>query len=323
MVIASTPTLDALRPSLEKEFRFFETEPFTVAEAWGTDDIDDPYRSLIGIGGTADQLRFYVVRRTQPVALRYRESTELLTKHLGLPMPAIQIVEVGRPRVFHHAGSNFAPRLPGGIAIEGTGFGTFGCTLLEGTKRFMLTCWHVIESSPYGLVRHSGNGVGSVQKAIAPDFSPGAVNEIDIALIAPDAGIDPQDFILRIGALEGARVLTSMATRVRKMGAETHLTEGVVSDLHARFKIDYSNNRTAVFDGWAVEPYGGPSSFSWEGDSGSVVVDLDNLGVAVVLGGAMGASSGLPHQTFVMPLTRVLSAFAENSTANIELATYP
>ena len=110
-------------------------------------------------------------------------------------------------------------------------------------------------------------------------------NATDAALATPLQGVEPQHFALRLGEVTGIGQPTALLTRVKKSGATSHVTEGEITDFNATFRIDYDAVRSATFDGWVIEPVGGPQAFSRPGDSGALVVDTENSAVAMVIGG--------------------------------------
>lgn len=135
-------------------------------------------------------------------------------------------------------------------------------------------------------------------------------NFVDCAVAQPTTGIAfNQKKLGGFGNLKGLGAdFLDVGTRVKKVGRTTGETEGRVTAFeldNVVVSYDIGNLR---FDNQVEIEGAGNRSFSDGGDSGSLIVDDDNLGVALLFaGGDIGGANGM-GLTFANPLKAVLDA---------------
>ncbi|MEQ8584606.1 MAG: hypothetical protein RLO01_05715 [Thalassobaculaceae bacterium] len=186
----------------------------------------------------------------------------------------------------------------GGDSIgEGNSFGqsgSVGCMVEElcGTK-YLLTCNHVIARLDQGIRgadavwapgRHHG-GANSSKIGILRDYEPIrfgglSVNCIDAAIAEPDDLNDTTPEIRHIGRVNGHRGFDLNPIVVQKTGPETDHTTGTAL-YEANFMCDYPGHGSALFHD-QIGIFGDTEPFARQGDSGSLVVDLDNRAVGMI-----------------------------------------
>lgn len=125
-------------------------------------------------------------------------------------------------------------------------------------------------------------------------------NHVDAALARPLSPDMVTNEILYIGAPTGTGTAT-LGTQVQKSGRTTGHTQGVITQIDATVRIDYSG-RTALFTGQMVA-----GAMSQPGDSGSAVLDMDKQVVGLLFAGSDAI-------TITSPIDDVLAAL------NVEVA---
>ena len=177
--------------------------------------------------------------------------------------------------------------------------GTLGSLVTDGTKKYILSNWHVL----YSDIVSGGNGkmAQSNEPVIQPgliDVSCNASNAQNVAtLLAPsdggslpnanvDAGIaevisdmvDQSGAILEIGTISSQTVAASIGKAVKKSGRTTGLSRSSISGLNATVKITYENECaggtafTKTFTGQIIIK-NSRCQFLNGGDSGSLMVE--------------------------------------------------
>lgn len=106
-------------------------------------------------------------------------------------------------------------------------------------------------------------------------------NRVDAALAVPVTDDLISDEILDIGEVKGWNEDVQIGTPIKKSGRTTALTEGTVQVLDSTINVQYGEGKIATFTGQIVA---GP--MSQPGDSGSLVVDVDNRAVGLLFAGS-------------------------------------
>jgi hypothetical protein len=131
-----------------------------------------------------------------------------------------------------------------------------------------------------------------------------------IAPIAKSIDFDPLTY-KGIGKLAGTRtapILPGMA--VKKHGRTTGITQGKVSAIELdKVVVDYDLGSLS-FDNQVEIESAGNSSFSAGGDSGSLILDEDNLGCALLFAGSERGGSNDRGLTYANPIATVLKRLA-------------
>lgn len=193
------------------------------------------------------------------------------------------------------------------------GTGSMGCivTVPGAEDWFLLSACHVLAPKPNAtagdeILEPAASAGGTSPIALLTDFeslqADGAANAYDaaIARVINKADIHPQ--LPRIGAVTTEVMEPVLYQSVRKYGAATLHTVGVVTDVSAdtSFRFDGEN----YFFQDVVQVTGCGGDFSEGGDSGALVVDaLSNRPVALLIGGA-------GTRSFASPLGRILNRFS-------------
>jgi hypothetical protein len=115
---------------------------------------------------------------------------------------------------------------------------------------------------------------------VSIDFSPTAVNSVDLALATPTSIDQVYMSILNVGGITGFRD-PILNEKVKKMGRSTGLTEGVVSDVSANVKVNYSTGVAYFSDVFLVSG----QDIVKAGDSGSPVLSQDNKFLGLLFAG--------------------------------------
>jgi hypothetical protein len=205
--------------------------------------------------------------------------------------------------------------LGSGVSRVGGGRGTLGILVkCDGSgKTFFLTAAHVIAPDgnaakgdvivepPHG---ESGSAAfGKLEEWEPLDFD-GGLNEMDAALASLDSPADAQAFPASIGQLTVPPMEPFVFQSVRKNGAKTNHTLGVVTHLKVDISIFTTTGDLLKYnDAFAILGAGG--QFSQGGDSGALIVDaVTKAPVGLLIG---GESDG--PRTFAIPISRILTRF--------------
>jgi hypothetical protein len=268
-------------------------------------------------------------------------SEELIPPEIeGIPTDVIESGEIhdvaDPPGVFDIPADTDSTRmrpLEGGrrIAREGDeGGGTMGFFVwdpADHTKAYGITNFHVVvigASLPVAGTSKIGQptGKGSVTDCCSDLFGifagGGRTEDRDEALIKLDAGMQWKAEIAEIGVVSGKDTVTqtqaqAQAYKVRKRGARTGLTGGVIRALSA---TTHESDNTIV-----IKPNPNPAAgtrtvfFVYEGDSGSGVVNDANKIVALI------RSRDDSGNGYAFPIQHVIDHFAATEHVNVDVAT--
>lgn len=268
----------------------------------------------------------------------------------------IQAAPPGKPETSGTEGRRERP-LVGGTRIQvdlsGAGFGTLGCMMTvvgDQDKAFALTNWHVVvgqQGTPpskreippvLGTTKagqpDNGDSVTKCCSAIVGKVAAGGRDGIrDAAAVRLNPGAEWRADILEIGAVSGRGKITptEVATHpaVRKRGARTELTGGIVDSLGFHATVDgmaFNNTMVVVPNPDPSLPAATPVFFSHHGDSGSALVNDANQVVGLVY--AMPNPDGPPNPGYhglvngwALPIDDVLDAFFAHEGLELEVAT--
>ncbi len=189
--------------------------------------------------------------------------------------------------------------------------GSLGCVVTRGAtvERFILSASHVLapQTARIGdaIVEPAITHGGVKPIATLADFEPlqpdGAINALDGAIAKLLQAEDVLLSIPAIGAAESAPLKAARFQSVRKFGAATLHTLGIITDVSADTSFIFSGNEYFFEDVFRISGCGG--NFSEGGDSGALVVDaLTNRPIGLIIGGA-------GTDTFASPIERLLERF--------------
>ena len=268
----------------------------------------------------------------------------------GLPTDVVQMPTVGTGDVatpappgqpaIPFAGRDQQKRRPviGGSHLEGglsenDAMGTLGCIMVsttDATKAYALTNWHVMQGQQHKDPTIGQTKAGqptnkdSVTKCcshIIGTLAAGARNtSTDAALIELKPGMAWKAEVVDIGPLAGEHPVeaTEAATHpaVRKRGARSRLTGGVIDSIGASVTVDgivYSNVIVVVPNANTALAATDPYFFGQPGDSGAVVVNDANKVVGVHFASPRPPFSGTAIVGWALPLADIKSGLAAQS----------
>ncbi len=190
--------------------------------------------------------------------------------------------------------------------------GTFGCLVKIKGKTHILSNNHVLANSndgkpgdfilqpgaydggrhddsthPGETCKNPDHCIGVLAKFVPIDFS-GKRNTVDAAVALPFDKNLVRAEILNIGRVKGI-VKAERNSFVKKSGRTTQLTQGVITDTHGSFWINYDTYRALFADQIVVRGLG-TKPFSDGGDSGSLVVDGKNRAIGLLFAGSAAAT---------------------------------
>jgi hypothetical protein len=261
-------------------------------------------------GGITEEpaVRIYVKRKLAHGALCSRDCVPPIVDNV-----ATDVIEVGTP-ILHVRPVSFGA----GISHAQGGRGSLGCVVIRpgANDRYLLSACHVLALAGAArpgdtIVEPAGiNDDGSPNPTATPiaaltDFEPlrgdGAVNRFDAAIACIEHDADVTADIPLIGTPEGPPMPAVPYQSVRKYGAGTGPTIGVITGVTVRIALTLDGTTYLFTDVIEVIGAGGP--FSTGGDSGALVVDaMTRRPVGLVIG-------GVSQRTFLSPLEPVLRRF--------------
>lgn len=275
----------------------------------------------------------------------------------GVPTDVLEMGSVRRtelvPGVTHPAGMlpdiNPYDPLRGGVSlsVEGkVGIGTIGCILrdkADGSAIYALTNHHVVAVKDK-LSRSRRVSHPSLFEDLVFKFTPGSaigivaegVDEpiVDAAVVRLDPGTRWLPCVTQAGFLRGTHDLTLDDVRnndynVRKRGAATKYTGGVIAciegeclELSSETQIGKFVRKKNIF----IRPHPVPSDpvpqafFSYEGDSGSVLVNDNNEVVGLLYGSDKGTNPTTGGYGMALPIGSVLRRLKEVRKLDLEVA---
>jgi hypothetical protein len=214
--------------------------------------------------------------------------------------------------------------VPIGVSVgneEECSSGTIGARLRIGGGVFALSNNHVFALSneasagseilqpglyDTGCVYDDNNVIGTLQDFVTIDFA-GGTNTVDAAITGTSiervGNTTPSD---GYGTPKETVVEAFLDQEVQKYGRSTALTNGTVTGINATLRVRYSAGVALFIDQIIVES-GKP--FIKNGDSGSLVVDLENFSVGLVFAGNTSGKLAVAN-----PIQAVLDAFGVDAT---------
>jgi hypothetical protein len=248
-------------------------------------------------------VRVYVRRKLPEGQLR---TTEILPRTLdGVTVDVVEsefifMQEDAPPLPLEQRVTRHFPFLTPGVSVGGLRVtaGTLGAAVYDvlGGGQLLLSNWHVLCGSPDCV-----QGEEIVQPGV---FDGGATPKDTVAMLERFAHTDRVD--AAVAAVNGQRFLrdaipgiglvrsiggATLGTRVRKSGRTTGVTIGVVDDVSADVTVSglmFRDQISVVRDDEDVIVAGG--------DSGSLVVDEQNLAVGLLFGGRVDGSRWIANQ---------------------------
>lgn len=110
------------------------------------------------------------------------------------------------------------------------------------------------------------------------------INRIDAAVGVPEENMVVSE-IPGIGVIDGVKLNAGIGDKVQKKGRTTDHTRGELIARNITANIQYGEGKIAAFTGqYAITGSGGP--FSQPGDSGSIVLDMENRVIGLLFAGS-------------------------------------
>jgi hypothetical protein len=316
--------IDMLLDKLEIRYQ----SPFTLEQAYESNELGLENvvgfgigeKLVGGMGQGALAFQAHVVRKVRPDLVKKGYSVRELVSDVVGKDALSDVLEVGRPYLFHHRRHRYSPQVPGGAAVGNNQgrWGTLGAWVTDGLDSFILSCWHSIDggSGAGSPVFHppGGNQIATITVGIDPATCPTHAVTIDAAMAQADNGTEAGHFVLQIGEIRGDRKVNSTRFEVCKSGAETHLTKGWVINVSASDHLaDPQTNRTIFYEKQLlIQPNLRFGSFAAAGDSGALVLSTSNYAIGLLVGGSF-LPGYLAHVYFATPIQQVMRSL-ENST---------
>ena len=168
----------------------------------------------------------------------------------------------------------------------------------------------ILQPGPFDAGQNPTDRVGALTQFVPLNFT--AVNTVDCAVAALDDGVafDSKNLDL-LGQFSGVRTSpVDVGDMVAKIGRTTGVTHGKVTAIELdNVTVGYDHGN-ATFNGQIEIEGTGTLPFSRGGDSGSLVVDQDNLATALLFAGSeTGGTNGM-GLTYANPIGAVLQALA-------------
>ncbi|HLV89429.1 MAG TPA: hypothetical protein VKV39_20770 [Candidatus Sulfotelmatobacter sp.] len=166
----------------------------------------------------------------------------------------------------------------------------------------------ILQPGPFDGGQNPGDRIGTLTQFVPLNFT--AVNTVDCAVATLDGGIafDSKNLDL-LGQLSGVRTSSvDVGDVVAKIGRTTGVTHGTVTAIELdNVTVGYDNGN-ATFNGQIEIEGTGSQPFSRGGDSGSLIIDQNNLAAALLFAGTdTGGTNGM-GVTYANPIEVVLSA---------------
>ncbi|KEI01882.1 S1 family peptidase [Clostridium botulinum] len=198
------------------------------------------------------------------------------------------VVEMSIPRTCSLT-KRIRPVLGGySIGVDGLKAGTTGCLVADNKHDYILTCNHVVAGNTIEKVnkvvvqpapKFGGkvpkDAVGLVRKFVPVNVR-GEFNYVDAAIVQTDRS-KSSIAIAYVGPIKGTN-FTKIGQKVKKVGATTELTTGIVKTKFTVIIIDFLG-RQVTFKNQTTT-----TKMSDDGDSGSILLNDKNEALGMLMG---------------------------------------
>lgn len=243
-------------------------------------------------GATKECVRIYVVRK-EPYLTKLSPEALVPPDFNGIPTDVIEVGRFGRtgnkpkPNPDYPLGPGHPIRVETNVPNVNSGFrGTLAAVVRDDAgKRYILSCNHVLRVN--GRVPDGAEIVSAVLveggKTIAKPGAyirlkpPDAGNPVDCALGEMDPSASVRTTHPEIGTLStNDPIEPEFGRAVKKAGAATGVTNGKIVDVDVDLYVDYSFGTFRFDHQVMIDGESDTTDFAALGDSGSLVVAVDN-----------------------------------------------
>lgn len=284
----------------------------------------DPLSNIIGWGIGAKTTDETVLSDENVVRIYVREllSDQVIPEQFeGLPTDVIEVGEIEVDEIIAAQGPEPLRPTPCGVSVGHPAItaGTLGCLVKRGENHYILSNNHVLAASnaaePGDRVLQPGPADGGMPPddeiaTLEPyqeiDFT-GGPNHIDaaIALVGDCNQTIVLPKIMEIGIPRTTPRDATFDQTVQKRGRTTRHTVGVVVDISADVRVNFSHRGSAWFEDQIVVKSNDSNPFSRGGDSGSLIVDAGTCEPV----GLLFANSRQAALTIANPIDLVLQHY--------------
>jgi len=165
----------------------------------------------------------------------------------------------------------------------------------------------ILQPGAFDGGQNPGDRIGTLTQFVPLNFS--AVNTVDCAVATLDGTAFDSKNLDLLGSLSGVRTSPiDVGDVAAKIGRTTGVTHGTVTAIELdNVTVGYDNG-SATFNSQIEIEGAGSLPFSRGGDSGSLIVDQNNLAAALLFaGGETGGTNGM-GLTYANPIEAVLQA---------------
>lgn len=185
--------------------------------------------------------------------------------------------------------------------------GTVTCLVQnKAGEQFLLSCNHVIAALNNGNRDADnlwypgkadgggpGNVIGKLHDFKVIDFSVDKGNVCDVALCTPSGEVAAG--IRKLGAISGIWDDPPLELPVRKVGRSTGETQGALFTKNSSVLITYEGGKRALFEKQLQIVGTGHGDFARQGDSGALIVDMQNKAVGLLFSVSVKQNAALAN----------------------------
>jgi hypothetical protein len=165
----------------------------------------------------------------------------------------------------------------------------------------------VLQPGKYDHGIDPASAVANLARFIPISFAGPNLVDGAVAQIAPSVNYDPRSLGAR-GNLSGGRITPlSLYENTYKVGRTTGLTQGKITAIEVENITVTYDKGSALFDEQVEIESANGRPFASDGDSGSLVVDENNLAIGIIFGGTQQLEATNPGLVYVNALDAVLN----------------
>lgn len=150
----------------------------------------------------------------------------------------------------------------------------------------------VLQPGPYDGGTLPDDEVATLTRFVPIRFSPFCLNYMDVAIAQILQNIQYDHTVLGIGAPAGVGDPT-LNMQVQKSGRTTAVTYGTIIDDSATVQVQYGLRIATFTDVIVIQGNSQTQQFVQPGDSGSIVMDMNNIVVGEIFAGGLRNGNGI------------------------------